>query len=291
MHQQAFMERSQPTASADGPRRRRGRGGAPSAHDYLHKTKLCTLWQQGRCLRRICRYAHGEDELRETPKFECTRMCPALRSVGACCVADCRYAHSMVELRAPTPAPGPSSPTQAANASDFTSDDSFETCVPFFGQKHMPPACWEAEEGDWGDGASMWARSTTAGSSQTARCSDLGGFDLDQEDPEMWAVPSAATPPAPTSPTPEVSEPEPPRVMATMFPAAMFQYEAPGAQVAGTQSGQAPYGVPWAPGPFAGYSAAAEWAWPAAAASATGQILREQCVRMLEAAMPDRYDD
>mmetsp|Transcript_24218 Transcript_24218/g.70079 ORF Transcript_24218/g.70079 Transcript_24218/m.70079 type:complete len:356 (-) Transcript_24218:153-1220(-) len=63
---------------------------------FLFKTKICTLWEQGICSRRHCRFAHGAHELRKQPSFEQTSMC---RFQGACNDPDCRYAHSVEELR------------------------------------------------------------------------------------------------------------------------------------------------------------------------------------------------
>lgn len=67
-------------------------------HQHLYKTKLCVLWQEGCCHRRICRFAHGEQELQEPPDFSKTAMCRHAKR-GWCQSANCRFAHNMDELR------------------------------------------------------------------------------------------------------------------------------------------------------------------------------------------------
>jgi len=65
----------------------------------LSKTKLCTFYQQGRCTREFCTFAHGEHELRARPDLEKTVFCHFLRDRGMCYNVECKFAHSMWELR------------------------------------------------------------------------------------------------------------------------------------------------------------------------------------------------
>jgi len=63
------------------------------------KTSICMFWQQGRCTRRECRFAHGEQELREVPDLTKTAMCRQMLKNGKCPIKNCKYAHSRDELR------------------------------------------------------------------------------------------------------------------------------------------------------------------------------------------------
>lgn len=65
------------------------------------KTKLCSFWEEGRCLRsNDCKYAHGEHQLSRTPDLSKTALCRELLRNGECSVPDCPFAHSHEELRA-----------------------------------------------------------------------------------------------------------------------------------------------------------------------------------------------
>lgn len=62
------------------------------------KTQLCQLFLRGRCHRReLCRYAHGEEDLRQAPDLCKTALCP---EGSNCKDANCRFAHHRRELRA-----------------------------------------------------------------------------------------------------------------------------------------------------------------------------------------------
>ncbi|XP_055388491.1 uncharacterized protein LOC129617129 [Condylostylus longicornis] len=84
----------------------------------LQKTRLCVAWiMTNSCFKgNDCkyvslltthslllfhRYAHGQAELRWTPEFYRTSLCPSLKTPLGCLRRDqCRYAHSPLELRA-----------------------------------------------------------------------------------------------------------------------------------------------------------------------------------------------
>jgi len=262
-------------------------GGAPTTLDYLYKTKLCRLWEQGRCTRRVCRYAHGEAELREALTFERTRMCPAMRAGGSCADMNCRYAHSVCELRQPTPAFGATPSVQVA-VGDHPREPSYEENAQADGDAFCQQASMrkmdscDADGGDWGDGASMWTRSTTAASALTSPCSDVG-FDADFEDGKFWTPAACAALPAPPVPAPGFFAHGMLRPVAAPLPDGPLQYPL------AAPSAQAPGGSPMAFTPTNNYNVAAGGSeWPAAMMR---QILREQCVRVLEAAMPDHYED
>eukprot|EP00930_Biecheleria_cincta_P105972 TRINITY_DN9912_c0_g1_i1.p1 TRINITY_DN9912_c0_g1~~TRINITY_DN9912_c0_g1_i1.p1 ORF type:complete len:557 (+),score=53.62 TRINITY_DN9912_c0_g1_i1:16-1686(+) len=62
------------------------------------KTQLCQLYLRGKCQQHeLCRYAHGEGELRQAPDLCKTALCPG----GSNCQDEnCRFAHHWRELRA-----------------------------------------------------------------------------------------------------------------------------------------------------------------------------------------------
>mmetsp|Transcript_74014 Transcript_74014/g.158643 ORF Transcript_74014/g.158643 Transcript_74014/m.158643 type:complete len:385 (+) Transcript_74014:121-1275(+) len=67
------------------------------------KTKLCSFWQEGRCLRSTdCKYAHGEKEISATPDLTKTALCRELLRRGECDIPNCPFAHTHEELRATT---------------------------------------------------------------------------------------------------------------------------------------------------------------------------------------------
>mmetsp|Transcript_141734 Transcript_141734/g.359881 ORF Transcript_141734/g.359881 Transcript_141734/m.359881 type:complete len:388 (+) Transcript_141734:76-1239(+) len=66
----------------------------------FYKTKLCTFWERGRCLRSPCSYAHGEEELLQAPDLTKTAMCRVLLLGGTCSNPECSFAHNPQELRA-----------------------------------------------------------------------------------------------------------------------------------------------------------------------------------------------
>jgi len=66
----------------------------------LFKTKLCKFSPFGLCCRGAsCHFAHGEEELRSSPDFSRTSICPNLLEIGVCAKPGCPYAHSREELR------------------------------------------------------------------------------------------------------------------------------------------------------------------------------------------------
>ena len=67
---------------------------------HLMKTKICTLFLNGRCHYGAdrCFYAHSVDELRDQPKLAKTSLC-SLYKKGKCTMGDrCRYAHTVSEM-------------------------------------------------------------------------------------------------------------------------------------------------------------------------------------------------
>mmetsp|Transcript_21600 Transcript_21600/g.50409 ORF Transcript_21600/g.50409 Transcript_21600/m.50409 type:complete len:577 (-) Transcript_21600:306-2036(-) len=66
----------------------------------LYKTRLCNFFAQGCCKEGArCTFAHGEADLRESPDFERTSVCPTMLRDGVCDRPGCRYAHKKDELR------------------------------------------------------------------------------------------------------------------------------------------------------------------------------------------------
>lgn len=66
----------------------------------LYKTRLCDFFAIGACQKGVlCPYAHGQEDLRPSPDFGRTSICPILRNKGTCNNPDCRYAHSREELQ------------------------------------------------------------------------------------------------------------------------------------------------------------------------------------------------
>jgi len=66
----------------------------------LYKTRLCNFHLQGACQKgSSCSYAHGEEDLRISPDFERTSVCPIMLKHGHCDKLNCRYAHNANELR------------------------------------------------------------------------------------------------------------------------------------------------------------------------------------------------
>lgn len=61
---------------------------------------MCEFWKVNKCRKgAACSYAHGEEDLRLSPDFERTSVCPAFLKTGHCSNPSCRYAHSVDELR------------------------------------------------------------------------------------------------------------------------------------------------------------------------------------------------
>lgn len=95
-----------PTRRQSGLRGRNQRRGREKKHDevapvhVLWKTRLCSFHASGLCRRgAACGFAHGDEDLRPSPDFERTSVCPHWLNSGECKVVGCRYAHSGEELR------------------------------------------------------------------------------------------------------------------------------------------------------------------------------------------------
>jgi len=76
----------------------------PGVHDerygkVLFKTRMCSYFQAGHCVRRVCRFAHSEEELRHAPDWSKTVLCHFVRDRGYCRMENCKYAHTTTELR------------------------------------------------------------------------------------------------------------------------------------------------------------------------------------------------
>jgi len=64
----------------------------------LHKTQICVAYEQGNCKNKHCTFAHGQEELRQSPHFK-SRVCKWFGQ-GACRNGDeCGFAHSKDELQ------------------------------------------------------------------------------------------------------------------------------------------------------------------------------------------------
>jgi hypothetical protein len=67
---------------------------------HLLKTKVCSLFLNGRCHYGPdrCFFAHSVDEIREQPKLEKTSLCPSYRRGSCTRGASCTYAHTVEEM-------------------------------------------------------------------------------------------------------------------------------------------------------------------------------------------------
>mmetsp|Transcript_145322 Transcript_145322/g.378061 ORF Transcript_145322/g.378061 Transcript_145322/m.378061 type:complete len:168 (+) Transcript_145322:3-506(+) len=65
----------------------------------LYKTQMCWFFEKGCCTRNVCRFGHGEMELRPKPNLVKTRMCHFVRDRGFCRDRQCNFAHDAGELR------------------------------------------------------------------------------------------------------------------------------------------------------------------------------------------------
>lgn len=66
----------------------------------LYKTRPCRFFEAGMCRAGpLCSFAHGEDDMRPPPDFECTSICPVMLRDGHCNAPFCRYAHRSSELQ------------------------------------------------------------------------------------------------------------------------------------------------------------------------------------------------
>lgn len=72
----------------------------PPSVSPLWKTRPCNFYQVGLCRNGSrCAFAHGDEDLRPSPDFERTSVCPVMLSQGECLKPGCRYAHTADELR------------------------------------------------------------------------------------------------------------------------------------------------------------------------------------------------
>lgn len=67
-------------------------------------TKLCLFWQQGKCKRDRCVFAHGDEDLSVAPDFTKTSLCN-FQKRGFCHRTPCTFARSKLELRGHRPTP------------------------------------------------------------------------------------------------------------------------------------------------------------------------------------------
>merc|ERR1719414_54938 len=67
----------------------------------MWKTRLCIYNAAGSCRKSkaACPFAHGRADLRPSPDFERTSVCPSMLNCGRCYNPSCRYAHSKDQLR------------------------------------------------------------------------------------------------------------------------------------------------------------------------------------------------
>eukprot|EP00927_Polykrikos_kofoidii_P044344 TRINITY_DN38335_c0_g2_i1.p1 TRINITY_DN38335_c0_g2~~TRINITY_DN38335_c0_g2_i1.p1 ORF type:complete len:690 (+),score=130.72 TRINITY_DN38335_c0_g2_i1:71-2140(+) len=85
--------------------RHRRRAKAPQSGEAptvtpLWKTRMCTFFPNGMCKHGSrCSFAHGEKDMRPSPDFERTSVCPIFLGRGECTRPGCRYAHKSDELR------------------------------------------------------------------------------------------------------------------------------------------------------------------------------------------------
>lgn len=72
-----------------------------SGMKHFEKTKLCHKFMNGSCRAGVkCPFAHGHDELKNTPDLTKTNLCPTFTATGSCPKGDrCTYAHGAHELR------------------------------------------------------------------------------------------------------------------------------------------------------------------------------------------------
>lgn len=66
------------------------------------KTKMCKFHLQGKCAKGAsCSFAHGCDEMEDSPDLYRTQLCMALYKTGTCKDSEnCKYAHTREQLRA-----------------------------------------------------------------------------------------------------------------------------------------------------------------------------------------------
>ena len=73
---------------------------ATSTKRVFQRTQLCAFWARGSCKRGTsCAFAHGEDQLRETPDLSKTKICKNFQK-GECMLGEgCTFAHRREDLR------------------------------------------------------------------------------------------------------------------------------------------------------------------------------------------------
>lgn len=113
-------------------------------HFRPRKTKLCSFWQVGRCLKgQDCAFAHGGSELEAPPDFSKTSICIAWK-VGTCQLSatECRFAHGKQDLRT-------SSHLKQNRQDDDFSSEPFATGPPGAqGAEDPIPPAWDAAPSD-----------------------------------------------------------------------------------------------------------------------------------------------
>jgi len=66
----------------------------------FYKTKMCSFFAKGRCTKGdTCNYSHEKVQQRAKPDLFRTQLCPELLSGGECMRKQCRYAHADSEVR------------------------------------------------------------------------------------------------------------------------------------------------------------------------------------------------
>mmetsp|Transcript_42984 Transcript_42984/g.68094 ORF Transcript_42984/g.68094 Transcript_42984/m.68094 type:complete len:182 (+) Transcript_42984:101-646(+) len=73
---------------------------ASTTKRVFQRTQLCAFWARGNCKRgAACAFAHGEEQLRESPNLSKTKICKSFQR-GECMSGDgCTFAHRREDLR------------------------------------------------------------------------------------------------------------------------------------------------------------------------------------------------
>lgn len=73
---------------------------AATTKRVFQRTQLCAFWARGSCKRgAACAFAHGEEQLRESPNLSKTKICKNFQR-GDCELGDgCTFAHRREDLR------------------------------------------------------------------------------------------------------------------------------------------------------------------------------------------------
>lgn len=68
--------------------------------DQFAKTRICKFYQHGLCARgNVCRFAHGNTDLKSMPDFRNTKLCKVFVQTGACPNVACPFAHAEEQLK------------------------------------------------------------------------------------------------------------------------------------------------------------------------------------------------